>query len=138
MVIRDDSPLDVRLLKQKIVEAARVVEKLQTEKQALSKERDEAIARCDAAVQENEKLLLILSQYKRAIFGRRSEKIDPDQLQLLLSQIEQPAVGAANENEARAPARTKLNSSPPRSGRRYGRAPIATAAVCLLICRALM
>jgi len=67
MVIRDDSPLDVRLLKQKIAEAARVVEKLQTEKQALSKERDEAIALCDAAVQENEKLLLILSQYKRAI-----------------------------------------------------------------------
>jgi len=100
MVIRDDSPFDVRLLKQKIAEATRAVEKLQTEKQALSKERDEAIARCDAAVQENEKLLLILSQYKRAIFGRRSEKIDPDQLQLLLSQIEQPAVGAANENEA--------------------------------------
>ena len=100
MVIRHNSPLDVRLLKRKIVEAARVVEKLQTEKQALSKERDEAIAQRDAAVQENEKLLLILSQYKRAIFGRRSEKIDPDQLQLLLSQIEQPAVGGANENEA--------------------------------------
>ena len=78
MVIRDDSPLDVRLLKQKIAEAARVVEKIKTEKQALSKERDEAIAQRDAAVQENEKLLLILSQYKRAIFGRRSEKIDPD------------------------------------------------------------
>jgi hypothetical protein len=28
---------------------------------------------------------LILSQYKRALFGRRSEKMDADQLQLLLS-----------------------------------------------------
>ena len=91
MVIRDYSPLDVLLLKQKIAEAARVVEELKP-RSKLSRERDEAIAQRDAAVQENEKLLLILSQYKRAIFGRRSEKIDPDQLQLLLSQIEQPAV----------------------------------------------
>jgi transposase len=42
--------------------------------------------------------LLILSQYKRAIFGRRSERIDPEQLHLRLSQSEQPDIEAANEN----------------------------------------
>jgi transposase len=50
-------------------------------------------------LQENEKLLLILSQYKRALFGRRSEKMDADQLQLLLSEASIVA-GAANENVA--------------------------------------
>ena len=138
MVIRDNSPLDVLLLKQKIAEAARVVEELKTEKQALSKERDEAIAQRDAAVQENEKLLLILSQYKRAIFGRRSEKINPDQLQLLLSQIEQPAVGAANENDAEGAGDKETEKQRAALGRRYGRVPIAIGAVCLLIYRALM
>jgi Transposase C of IS166 homeodomain len=60
-----------------------------------------AIAQRDAALQENEKLLLILSQYKRPLFGRRSEKMDADQLQLLLSGNEASIVaGAANENAA--------------------------------------
>jgi hypothetical protein len=46
-------------------------------------------------------LLLILSQYKRALFGRRSEKIAADQLQLLLFGNEASIVAdAANENAA--------------------------------------
>ena len=67
----------------------------------LSCERDRALAQRDAALQENEKLLFILSQFQRTLFGRRSEKIDPNQLRLLLSATEasdEPA--AANENTA--------------------------------------
>jgi transposase len=100
MVIRDEPPFDSQLLKQKFAQALRVIEKRDAENAALSKERDDALAQRDAALEENEKLLLILSQYKRAIFGRRSEKIDPEQLQLLLSQSGQPAIEAANENNA--------------------------------------
>src|SRR5271155_5775179 len=89
------------LLKQKLIETTSIIEKVSTEKVALADERNVAIAQRDAALQENEKLLLILSQYKRALFGRRSEKMDADQLQLLLSGNEASIVaGAANENAA--------------------------------------
>ena len=100
MVIRDEPPFDSQLLEQKFAHAVHLIEKRDIKIAALSKERDGAIARRDAALEENEKLMLILSQYKRAIFGRRSEKIDPEQLHLLLSQSEQPDIEAANENSA--------------------------------------
>ena len=70
------------------------------EKTALAGERDVALAQRDATLQENEKLLLLLSQFKRMLFGRRSEKVDPDQLHLLPSEAES-GVAAANENDPR-------------------------------------
>src|SRR6516164_4348032 len=101
MIRFDDLPSDPLLLKQKLIETMSIVEKVSTEKVALAGERNVAIAQRDAALQENEKLLLILSQYKRALFGRRSEKTDADQLQLLLSGNEASIVaGGANENAA--------------------------------------
>ena len=101
MIRFDDLPSDPLLLKQKLIETASIIEKVSAEKFALADERNVAIAQRDAALQENEKLLLILSQYKRALFGRRSEKVDADQLQLLLSGNEASIVaGAANENAA--------------------------------------
>jgi transposase len=101
MIRFDDLPSDPLLLKQKLIETTSIIEKVSAEKVALADERNVAIAQRDAALQENEKLLLILSQYKRALFGRRSEKMDADQLQLLLSGNEASIVaGAANENAA--------------------------------------
>jgi len=101
MIRFDDLPSDPLLLKQKLIETTSIIAKVSAEKVALADERNVAIAQRDAALQENEKLLLILSQYKRALFGRRSEKIDADQLQFLLSGNEQSIVaGAANENAA--------------------------------------
>src|SRR5580698_3390979 len=97
----DDLPSDPLLLKQKLIETMSIIEKVSAEKLALADERNVAIAQRDAALQENEKLLLILSQYKRALFGRRSEKVDADQLQFLLSGNEPSIVAdAANENAA--------------------------------------
>src|SRR3974390_503432 len=96
-----DVPSDPLLRKKNLIETRSIVEKVSTEKVALAGERNVAVAQRDAALQENEKLLLILSQYKRALFGRRSEKIDADQLQLLLSGNEASIVAdAANENAA--------------------------------------
>ena len=101
MIRFDDLPSDPLLLKQKLIETTSIIEKVSAEKVALADERNVVIAQRDAALQENEKLLLILSQYKRALFGRRSEKMDADQLQLLLSGNEASIVaGAANENAA--------------------------------------
>ena len=85
MIRFDDLPSDPLLLKQKLIETTSIIAKVSAEKVALADERNVAIAQRDSALQENEKLLLILSQYKRALFGRRSEKMDADQLQLLLS-----------------------------------------------------
>jgi len=103
MIRFDDLPSDPRLLKQKLVETTSIIEKVSAEKIALADERNVALAQRDAALQENEKLLLILSQYKRALFGRRSEKMDADQLQLLLSGNEQSIVAsAANEADPAA------------------------------------
>jgi transposase len=94
MIRFDDLPSDPLLLKQKLIDVS-------AEKIAMADERNVAIAQRDAALQENEKLLLILSQYKRALFGRRSEKVDADQLQFLLSGNEPSIVAdAANENAA--------------------------------------
>ena len=78
MICFDDLPSNPLLLKQKLVEIAAMVEALSAERSGLAGERDAALAQRDATLQENEKLLLILAQFKRTIFGRRSEKIDPD------------------------------------------------------------
>ncbi|MHC1950860.1 transposase, partial [Bradyrhizobium sp. UFLA06-06] len=65
----------------------------------LAAERDAAIAQRDAAIQENDKLLVMLSQYKRTIFGPRSETLDPGQLSLFTITA-QAAGPAANDDVA--------------------------------------
>ena len=57
-------------------------------------ERDAAIAERDRAVEQNGKLRHLLQQLRRARFGRSSEKLDPDQLQLALEHIGQAVARA--------------------------------------------
>ena len=58
------------------------VERLRGERDALRAERDTAHA-------EVEKLQLIIKQLVRSRYGAHSEKLDPDQLQLGLEEVEQ-------------------------------------------------
>jgi transposase len=58
-------------------------------------ERDAAIAARDQALSQIDRLRHLLRQLQRAQFGRRSEKLDPEQLLLALEDIEQAI--AANE-----------------------------------------
>src|SRR5277367_6155887 len=58
-------------------------------------ERDTAIIERDAALRQNDRLAHLLRQLQRMQFGRRSEKLDPDQFALALEDIEQ--VVAARE-----------------------------------------
>jgi transposase len=58
-------------------------------------ERDAAIAERNQALLQNDRLRHLLRQLQRAQFGRRSEKLDPEQLQFGLEDIEQAI--AANE-----------------------------------------
>ena len=66
---------------------------------------DAALAERDAAQAEIEKLRLLIRQLQRGQFGRRSERLDPDQLQLGLEDLEQ-TVAAAEAAQETAAARS--------------------------------
>src|SRR3954469_19533952 len=77
---------------------------------ALQIERDTVRSEHEAARAEIEKLRLLIRQLQRGQFGRRSERLDPDQLQLGLEDLEQTAAAAeAAQEEAAA-----RNSTTPR------------------------
>src|ERR1700694_5759766 len=75
----------------------------------LSGERDAAVAERDQALSQIDRLRHLLRQLQRAQFGRRSEKLDPEQLLLALEDIEQAVAGneAADDNKDPAAARTR-------------------------------
>src|SRR5215212_8450939 len=83
---------------------------------ALQIERDTVRSEHDAAQAEIEKLRLLIRQLQRGRFGRRSEKLDPDQLQLGLEDLEQTVAAAEAAREA-APGGSDT-PRPPRSRRR--------------------
>src|SRR3954470_14475554 len=89
---------------------------LEIERDTVLAERDAACAGRDAAQAEIEKLRLLIRQLQRRQFGRRSEKLDPDQLQLGLEDLEQTAAAAEAAQEAAAGSSRALQ--PPRSRRR--------------------
>src|SRR3954451_8577503 len=77
---------------------------------SLQAERDTAWSERDAAQAEIEKLRLLIRQLQRGQSGRRSERLDPDQLQLGLEDLEQTAAAA----EAAQEAASSRSSDPPR------------------------
>jgi transposase len=80
-------------------------------------ERDAALAERDHALSQNDRLRHLLRQLQRAQFGRRSEKLDPDQLLLAIEDTEQAI--AANEAAADKsdPAAAKARAEKRRSNR---------------------
>src|SRR3954449_12306632 len=83
---------------------------------SLQAERDTAWSERDAAQAEIEKLRLLIRRLQRGQFGRRSERLDPDQLQLGLEDLERTAAAAEAAQEEVA-ARSGA-PRPPRSRRR--------------------
>ena len=69
------------------------IEALQALVSAACAERDAAIAERDQALSQIDRLRHLLRQLQRAQFGRRSEKLDPEQLLLALEDIEQAIAG---------------------------------------------
>ena len=67
-------------------------------------ERDAAIAERDHALSQIDRLRHLLRQLQRAQFGRRSEKLDPDQLQLAIEDIEQTIAANEAAEDKKAPA----------------------------------
>jgi len=85
------------------------IAELQARLAAAIAERDAAIAERDEALSRNDRLLHLLRQLQRMQFGRRSEKLDPDQFALAFEDVEQ-AVAASEaaddkQNEAAAKSR---------------------------------
>src|SRR3954471_8071581 len=77
---------------------------------------DTVLAERDAGAAEMEKLRLLIRQLQRGQFGRRSEKLNPDQLQLGLEDLEQTA--AAAEAAQEEVAARNSTPRPPRVRRR--------------------
>src|SRR5215212_1912259 len=89
---------------------------LQAERDTVLAERDLIREKHDAAQAEIEKLRLLIRQLQHDQFGRRSERLDPDQLQLGLEDLEQTA--AAAEAAQEAASRSGDAPRPPRPRRR--------------------
>src|SRR3954463_6707415 len=109
----DDLPRDPDWLLQQLQQAAEVAATERSRNIALEIERDTAMAERDAvrterdlireerdaAQAEIEKLRLLSRQLQRGRFGRRSERLDPDQLQLGLEDLEQTVAAAEAAQE---------------------------------------
>src|SRR5919202_6559996 len=112
----DDLPRDPDRLLQHLRQMAEVVARQNASLVSVRAEHDTVLAERDAAQAEIEKLRLLIRQLQRGRFGRRSEKLDPDQLQLGLEDLEQTV--AAAEAAQEEPAARNSTPRPPRVRRR--------------------
>src|SRR3954447_6930186 len=129
-LVLDDLPREPDCLLQHLRQMAEVVARQNASLASLQAEHDTVLAERDAARTERdlvreqhdvaqaeiEKLRLLIRQLQRGQFGRRSEKLDPDQLQLGLEDLEQTV--AAAEAAQEAASRSSNTPRPPRVRRR--------------------
>ena len=115
-LVLDDLPHDPDRLLQHLQQATEVIAAQNASLVSLQAKHDAALAERDAAQAEIEKLRLLIRQLQRGQFGRRSEKLDPDQLQFGLEDLEQTA--AAAEAAQEATSRSSDTPRPPRVRRR--------------------
>ena len=70
----------------------------------LSSERDAALEECRRVMEQNDRLRHLLQQLRRAQFGRKSERLDPEQLQLAIEDIETAVAAEDAEQDKAAPS----------------------------------
>src|SRR6059058_1677861 len=135
----DDLPRDPDWLLQQLQQAAEVAATersrniaLEIERDTVMAERDAVRAERDAAQAEIEKLRLLIRQLQRGRFGRRSERLDPDQLQLGLEDLEQTAAAAEAAQEEVA-ARSSTPRTPRVRRRNLGSLPAHLPRVEVLV-----
>src|SRR5262249_48949954 len=93
------------------------IEALQALIVAARAERDAAIAERDSALSQIDRLRHLLRQLQRAQFGRRSEKLDHDQLLLALEDIEQAIAGSEADADKKDPVAARARGEKRRSNR---------------------
>jgi transposase len=90
---------------------------LQAQLAAALAERDAAIAERDQALSQNHRLAHLLHQLQRMQFGRRSEKLDPDQLALAFEDVEQAVAARQADDDKKDPAAAKASADKRRANR---------------------
>ena len=80
-------------------------------------ERDAAIAERDRALSQIDRLRHLLRQLQRAHFGKRSEKLDPDQLLLTLEDIEQAIAESEAHDDKKDAIAAKVRAEKRRANR---------------------
>ena len=80
-------------------------------------EKARLAAKCDQLAGQNDRLRHLLRQLQRLQFGRRSEKLDPDQLSLALEDVEQAIAETEAEQEKTDPALKRAHTEKRRAGR---------------------
>ncbi len=93
------------------------IEALQALLAAAWAERDAAIAERDRALSQNDWLRHLLRQLQRAQFGRRSEKLDPEQLFLALEDIEQVIAANQADDDKKNPVAARARADKRRTNR---------------------
>jgi transposase len=93
------------------------IEALQALLAAARAERDAAIAERDRALSQNDRLRHLLRQLQRAQFGRRSEKLDPEQLFLALEDIEQVIAANQADDDKKNPVAARARADKRRTNR---------------------
>ena len=89
-------PDDIAALRALVVAAWAEREAERAEKARLIEERDQLVG-------QNDRLRHLIRQLQRRQFGRRSEKLDPDQFNLALEDLEQAAAASQAEQEKADP-----------------------------------
>src|SRR4051812_17736857 len=80
-------------------------------------ERDAERAEKVQLAAQNDRLRHLIRQLQRLQFGRRSEKLDPDQLNLALEDVEQAIAETEAEQEKADPAFQRARAQTRRTGR---------------------
>src|SRR5438034_489732 len=93
------------------------IDALQALLAAARAERDAALAQRDQALSQIDRLRHLLRQLQRAQFGRRSEKLDPEQLFLALEDIEQAIAGSEAADDKKDPVAARARSDKRRTNR---------------------
>src|SRR3954469_18974562 len=134
----DPTPFNPDQILARLIEMEGVIERqkatlnaLDDERNGLRNERDHFKGAFEEADVERQRLELVIRQLLRAQFGRKSERLDPEQFQLTLENLEQEIAAAkaprqeaensdANRRPRRAPARRNPRHLPrppvPRQG----------------------
>jgi len=103
-------PNDVATLRATLIE-------VRAERDAERAEKAQLAAACDQLASQNDRLRHLIRQLQRLQFGRRSEKLDPDQLSLALEDIEQAIAETEAEQEKADPALKRARAEKRRGGR---------------------
>jgi transposase len=85
----------------------------------LSLERDAAVEKAQRLIEQNDKLRHLLKQLQNAQFGKRSERLDPDQLQLAIEDLETAVAKQEAEEEKKQAA--EQPAKPQREGQKKRR-----------------